>query len=100
MPPNNDGPYEPDRVPESAANIVEFVRGNAETLYRLLGICRMGMDDAAAVDAERRVRDTVGLRVADASVTPAIARGNTNAPNLISAEKAADLVRRSEPARF
>ncbi len=59
----------------------------------------MGADEAAVVDDQLRVNGLEGLRVVDASVMPAVPRGNTNAPTIAVAERAADLIRnRSAPA--
>ena len=69
-----------------------FVRENVESAFHPCGTCRMGSDDRAVTDAETRVRGTEGLRVVDASVMPAIVSGNLNAPTLMLAEKAADLI--------
>jgi choline dehydrogenase len=65
----------------------------SHTLYHPVATCRMGSDDTSVVDPELRVRGVDGLRVADASVMPAIIRGHTHAPSVLIGEKAADLIR-------
>ena len=74
------------------ADVEDFVRRNLELLYHPSGTCRMGGDDAV-LDPELRVRGIEGLRVIDASVFPVIPGGNTNAPTIMVAERAADLVK-------
>ena len=69
-----------------------YIRANAETLYHPVGTCKMGEDAASVVDARLAVYGVAGLRVADASVMPGIVRGNTNAPVMMIAEKAARLI--------
>ena len=68
------------------------VRARANSFFHPVGTCKMGVDPGAVVDPELRVRGIDGLRVADASIMPAIPGGNTNAPTMMVAEKAADLV--------
>jgi choline dehydrogenase len=70
-----------------------YVSQRAETLYHPVGTCKMGSDPASVVDAELRVHGVAGLRVVDASVMPTVPGGNTNAPTIMVAEKAADLIK-------
>jgi choline dehydrogenase-like flavoprotein len=79
----------------SDAEIEAFIRGHADTIYHPVGSCRMGPGPLDVVDAELRVHGVAGLRVVDASVMPGIVSGNTNAPTIMIAEKAADMIRRS-----
>jgi choline dehydrogenase-like flavoprotein len=83
----------------SEADLREFVRRDVTTLYHPVGTCAMGSEArldasglAAVVDTELRVRGVEGLRVVDASVMPTVPRGNTNAPTIAIAERAADLI--------
>ena len=75
------------------AEIDQFVRENLESTYHPCGSCRMGEDDMAVVDSQLRVRGIEGLRVIDSSVFPTEPNGNLNAPTIMLAERAADLVR-------
>ncbi|MBN35990.1 MAG: choline dehydrogenase [Rhodospirillaceae bacterium] len=82
----------------SVDEIDAFIRETATTNFHASGTCRMGSDDGAVLDSECRVRGVEGLRVADASVMPAITSGNTNAPTIMIGEKVSDMIRgRSEP---
>ena len=86
-------PIFPARDDLSDAELVEFVRAKAETIYHPVGTCRMGVDEDAVVDPQLRVRGIDGLRVVDASVMPTLPGGNTNAPTIMIAERAADLIK-------
>ena len=86
------------------AELREWIRGNLSTLYHPVGTCAMGGDSRLAaskltsvVDTELRVRGVAGLRVVDASVMPTVPRGNTNAPTIAIAERAADLIQGRAP---
>lgn len=73
----------------------EWIRANAHGFHHQAGTCRMGTDDLAVVDPTLRVKGVSGLRIADASVMPSLIGGNTNAPVIMIAEKAADLIKSS-----
>jgi choline dehydrogenase len=77
---------------ESDAELEGFARANVRTAMHPTSSCAMGMGDDAVLDAQLRVRGIEGLRVADASAMPAIVGGNTNAPVIMIAEKAVDLI--------
>jgi choline dehydrogenase len=72
--------------------IVEYIRNHAQTMFHPVGTCKMGHDEMAVVDSQLRVHGIEGLRVVDASIMPTIPNGNTNAPVIMIAEKAADLI--------
>jgi choline dehydrogenase len=77
----------------SDAELLEFCRNNGATIFHPTGTCRMGSDTLAVVDARLRVHGVAGLRVIDCSAMPTLVSGNTNAPAVMMAEKAVDLIR-------
>ena len=87
----------PWNLPDSPTDedLVEHARQWGQTLYHPTSTCAMGTSEDAVVDPDLRVRGVSGLRVADASVMPAVTRGNTNAPTIMIGEKAADLIKES-----
>ena len=74
------------------AEIRHLIRERAETIYHPVGTCKMGSDAMAVVDASLKVHGIQALRVVDASIMPTLVGGNTNAPTIMIAEKAADLI--------
>ena len=91
--PYRGAPIFPQRSDLSDAELADFIRAKAESVYHPIGTCRMGDDDASVVDPQLRVRGVDGLRVIDASVMPSLIGGNTNAPTIMIAERAADLIK-------
>jgi choline dehydrogenase len=81
----------------SDAEIEGWLRGNCETAHHPAGTCRMGEDSGAVVDGALRVMGIEGLRVVDCSVMPHVVGANTNAPTIMIAEKASDMIRGRAP---
>ena len=82
----------PDPAYQSRNQLADDVRARAETLYHPVGTCRMGRGELAVVDPALKVYGTQGLRVVDASVMPRLIGGNTNAPTMMIATRAADFI--------
>src|SRR5690606_35996968 len=82
---------------QSDDEIDSFVREHVESAYHPCGTCRMGNDDMAVVDPQTRVRGIDGLRIVDSSIMPRITTGNLNAPTIMLAEKAVDMIRGRDP---
>jgi len=85
-------PIFPAREGLDDAGLADLVRRKAESIYHPVGSCRMGNDAGCVADPQLRVHGIDALRVVDASVMPALPSGNTNAPTLMPAERAADLI--------
>lgn len=92
------GPVIPARDDLDDAALVDFIRAKAESVYHPVGTCRMGTDPTSVVDPQLRVHGVDGLRVVDASVMPVLPGGNTNAPTIMIAERASDLILGMEPS--
>jgi choline dehydrogenase-like flavoprotein len=88
---------EAERLPgpevRSDGEYFDFICEHSKTSHHAAGTCRMGIDDAAVVDARLRFNGIEGLRVADASIMPTVVSSNTNAPVIMIGEKAADMIR-------
>jgi choline dehydrogenase len=85
----------PGAAVADAGDIEAYVRRNVQLLYHPVGTCKMGTGADAVVDPQLRVRGIESLRVIDASVMPQIPGGNTNAPTIMIAERAADLIKQA-----
>ena len=85
--------FKPGPEVKTDEQIDKYVAECSETLYHPVGTCRMGADEKSVVDGELKVRGVSGLRVIDASVMPTLIGGNTNAPTIMIAEKAADMIK-------
>ena len=74
------------------AQLQDYVRRQAKTVYHPVGTCRMGGDTRAVVNPQLQVNGVDGLRICDASIMPTIVSGNTNAPTVMIAERCAEFI--------
>jgi choline dehydrogenase-like flavoprotein len=91
--PHRRDEYAPGAATQTADELRAYVRSRLTTIYHPTSTCAMGPSDDDVLDPELRVRGVAGLRVIDASVFPSVPRGNTNAPVIAVAERAADLIK-------
>ncbi|MBN9136802.1 MAG: GMC family oxidoreductase N-terminal domain-containing protein, partial [Phyllobacterium sp.] len=87
--------FKPGPHYQSEAELIEAAGAIGTTIFHPVGTCRMGADQESVVDPQLRVRGIAQLRIADASIMPTITSGNTNAPTIMIAEKAAEMIARA-----
>ncbi len=90
--------FRPGTQVQSDDDLLGFARGNGTTVFHPVGTCKMGNDAMAVVDERLRVRGLAGLRIVDASIMPTLTSGNTQAPVIMIAEKACDMIRADRDA--
>ncbi|WP_449432589.1 GMC family oxidoreductase [Pseudomonas putida] len=88
--------YNPGVSVQTDEDMLNFVRRNGSSIFHPVGTCKMGSGPEAVVDERLRVHGIAGLRVVDASIMPTLISGNTNAPAIMIAEKAADMIKEDE----
>lgn len=93
MDPYRGEEIQPGEAVQSDAEMDAFIRQSVESAYHPSGACKMGSDSMAVVDADMRVRGIENLRVVDSSIFPTIPNGNINAPTIMVAERAADIIK-------
>ena len=84
--------YKPGNDARTDEELLEFARNYGATIFHPSGTCKMGGDPMAVIDDQLRVHGLGGLRVVDCSIMPTLTSGNTHAPAVMIAEKAADLI--------
>ena len=82
----------PEGSPQTDEELLQVARNISQTIYHPTSTCKMGHDDMAVVDDRLKVHGVANLRIADASIMPAIVSGNTNAPTIMIGEKASDMI--------
>jgi choline dehydrogenase len=85
--------YKPGEKTTTDQDLLEFARNYGATIFHPSGTCKMGNDPMSVVDSQLRVHGVQNLRVVDCSIMPTLVSGNTHAPVVMIAEKAADLIR-------